>query len=141
MNVVDRLQHELRHNGHSVTNSRLLVCQTLAKHAPIGMREVITQLDGEVDRASIYRIIALFEELGIVRKIPIGWKYKLELSDKFTHHHHHAHCLSCKRIITLPEDKLLEQLIEKTAEKQGFAITDHHIELHGYCSNCQQKAP
>ena len=140
MNVAERLQYELRHNGYSMTNSRLLVCQTLAKHAPISMREVINRLGGKVDRASIYRIVALFEELGIVRKIPTGWKYKLELSDKFTHHHHHAHCLSCRQIITLPEDRLLEQSIEKIAQQQEFAITDHHIELHGYCSDCQQKA-
>lgn len=120
-----------------MTTTRTLVCQALATSAPLAMRELINELHGKVDRASIYRTISLFEELSIVRRIPIGWKYKLELSDKFTHHHHHAHCLRCKQIVTLAEDDQLEASIERVARNQNFTVTDHHIELRGYCSNCQ----
>jgi len=34
----------------------------------------------------------------------IGWKYKLELSNAFQHHHHHLTCLQCGGVTPLPED-------------------------------------
>ncbi len=135
----DNLRRELKGSGHNMTTSRVLVCQKLADTGPVTMRELVESLGKEVDRATVYRIISLFEELGIVRRIPIGWKHKLELSDKFIHHHHHAHCLTCRNIITLPEDSQLELAVERTASSHHFKVTDHHIELHGYCSECQKK--
>ena len=94
---------------------------------------------GQVDRASVYRAVDLFERLGIVQRLNTGWKYKLELSDKFAEHHHHLTCLRCGRTIAMNEGEL-EQLIGRLAEKHGFLPTAHQIEIQGLCAECQKMA-
>ena len=137
MNIHERLKRELKPQGYSTTEPRRLVCETLGEHGPMTMRELVAQIEAYVDRASVYRIVNLFERLGIIRRIPLGWKYKLELSDKFTDHHHHAHCRMCGKIVTLDEDSALERAIEKTAENASFAVEEHHLEMRGVCGDCQ----
>lgn len=137
MSFKDKLRNELMDAGHSTTSQRITICETLLKNKPLTMQQLVHLLEGAVDRASIYRSVALFEDLGIVRRIPLGWKYKLELSDKFTDHHHHAHCRMCGKIVTLDEDNSLELAIEKTAKTAGFATEEHHLEIQGVCGGCQ----
>lgn len=137
MTTQERFVHELKHNGHSVTKSREAVFQALQRYGPIDIRGLIRSVKTTVDRATVYRVIDLFETLNIVRRIPYGWKYKLELSDKFTDHHHHAHCIRCDELIMLSENTDLEKAIEQTAREHGIMPTEHHLEIYGYCINCR----
>lgn len=90
-----------------------------------------------VDRASVYRCVALFERLGIIQRLQTGWKYKLELSSDFHEHHHHATCLGCGASIVLPEDAALEQRFHDMAQAHGFSVQRHQLELQGYCRSCR----
>lgn len=90
------------------------------------------------DRTSLYRTIDLFIKLGIAERINIGWKYKIELSDKFSHHHHHLTCINCHKIIDIPEESYFEDYINNLAKKNNFAITRHQIEIEGLCQNCKK---
>ena len=89
-----------------------------------------------IDRASAYRTIELFEQLGIVQRLNTGWKYKIELSDKFTDHHHHVTCIQCGKTVAMNEQEL-EKFIEQIAHQHGFAPTAHQIEIQGLCQNCR----
>lgn len=100
------------------------------------MHEVLAK-SADVDRASVYRTVALFEALGIVQRLQIGWKYKLELSGDFVHHHHHLSCLQCGRIIALPEDTVLEKRLHALANTQNFLSQDHQLEIKGLCADCR----
>lgn len=133
------LIEKLKHHGYSSTKARIAVFMELQQNGPCSILELYSNLDTLLHRASIYRVIKLFEELGIVRRIQIGWKYKLELSDIFNDHHHHAHCISCQAIISLPLNNHLERLIFDDAEKQNFKVTGHNVELYGYCEQCHTK--
>lgn len=133
------LRDELKKHGHSVTRARKDVFIELQRSGPCTIAELNSKLSSGMHRASIYRTVQLFEEIGVVRRIQIGWKYKLELSDIFNDHHHHAHCVSCYKILSLPLNNQLERLIMIDAEKQGFEITEHNVELYGYCQQCQTK--
>jgi len=95
----------------------------------------------QIDRASVYRNIALFEQLGIVQRLQAGWKYKLELAGSFHEHHHHATCLNCGRAIDLPEDALLETRLHTLAKQYHFQVRRHQIELQGLCGQCSQTPP
>ncbi len=92
---------------------------------------------GRVDRASVYRAVELFERLGIVQRINTGWKYKLELSDKFAEHHHHLSCVNCGKTIDMNEVEL-EAAIDKLTAAHYFKPTAHQIEIQGLCAACQQ---
>jgi len=100
------------------------------------MREVVTACQDQVDRASVYRTIALFERIGVVQRLQIGWKYKLELSDAFHHHHHHLTCRQCGRTSPLPEDEQLEKRLKALASGQNFVMQGHQLEIQGLCQTC-----
>lgn len=131
------LQKILKENGYSLTAPRKVVCELLWDREPQSMRELTLQSRGKTDRASLYRTIALFEKLGIVQRIYIGWKYKIELSDIFTHHHHHISCLSCGKIVAITEEDEIEQLIQNLAAKHGFTAQNHQLEIRGLCQSCK----
>lgn len=128
----------LKKAGFSLTKPRRTVFEALLGHEPQAMSEVIAAAKG-VDRASIYRIIELFEKLGIVHRLQIGWKYKLELSDQFSKHHHHLTCLNCGKIVALPENAIFEDYIRAFAIDYGFELKDHQLEIRGLCQACQKK--
>ena len=92
----------------------------------------------KADRASVYRAVELFERLGIVQRLHTGWKYKLELTDKFAAHHHHLTCLTCGRVVPMNE-AALEQVIAELAAAHQFTPSAHQIELQGYCAQCRAK--
>lgn len=101
------------------------------------MHELVKRA-GAVDRASVYRAVGLFERLGIVQRLNTGWKYKIELTDRFSEHHHHLTCTQCGKTIAMNESEL-ELLISRLAAHHHFAPTAHQIEIQGLCSNCQKE--
>ncbi len=133
---LEQFKKTLKKNRQSVTQTRLAVFQALQDKEPQTMREVVEACTGEADRASIYRTIALFERLGIVQRLQIGWKYKLELSDAFHHHHHHLTCARCGRTIPLPEDRQMEARLYTLARGRNFIMQGHQLEIQGLCETC-----
>lgn len=128
----------LKDNGQSVTRQRLLVFELLAGQEQLSMHELYERAKDQLDRASLYRIITLFEKLGIVRRVNIGWKYKLELSDMFAEHHHHLTCLECHKVIPIHESEL-EGVINQLASAHEFTPLEHQIEIQGYCAGCANR--
>jgi len=137
MDSVDKFRQTLKSEGQSVTNARCSVFEALLHQEPLTMGELVARCV-KIDRASVYRAIALFEELGIVQRLQTGWKYKVELSGAFHHHHHHATCLLCGHTAVLSEDTTIEARLHKLAHLVKFKLERHQIELQGYCAACQE---
>jgi len=133
-----QFRHIMAENGHRLTAAREATFRLLLDTEPLSMREVLARSEGQPDRVSIYRSIELFEQLGIVQRIYIGWKYKLELSDEFVAHHHHLSCLQCGRIIDIHDEEHIDEFIQAMAAQYGFAPRRHQFEVDGYCSECQK---
>ena len=125
----------LRTSGHSITKVRLAVFGALIGHEPLSIHQLIDKL-GNIDRASVYRTVGLFERLGIVQRLHTGWKYKLELSDRFAEHHHHLTCSHCGHTIAMNELEL-EKIIADLSSRHDFAPSSHQIEVQGLCANCR----
>ncbi len=89
------IKEVLRDNNLSVTKQRLLVFNVLGKHhEPISIKQLHDLTKESVDRVSLYRIVEVFENANIIKRVQIGWKYKLELSDQFHAHHHREQILA-----------------------------------------------
>lgn len=129
----------LKQHGHSLTKPRLAVFNALLGKEPVSMHKLVVMVPG-VDRASVYRTVSLLEELGIVLRINIGWKYKLELSDAFSAHHHHISCIACSKTIALNEHAL-ERVVDRLSAAHDFTPTAHQIEIQGLCSSCRAASP
>jgi Fur family ferric uptake transcriptional regulator len=131
------LRKILEENNYKVTKGRLLIFKQLYGQEPQSMASLVTSTATSIDRVSVYRIVTLYEKLGVVKRINIGWKYKLELSDIFLDHHHHASCLGCGRMVAIEENKEVEKMIENLGKASGFTLISHQLELQGYCSECK----
>lgn len=132
----DTLKVILKDNGSSLTRTRQLIFDLLLNQEPQSMQVLASRAKDQVDRATVYRTVELFERLGIVNRLNIGWKYKIELSDLFSGHHHHMHCSNCGRVLDLPSNPMLEMMIETLAVKANFAPRSHQLEIYGLCPNC-----
>lgn len=126
----------LKTHGHSLTSTRQSVLSAFNDHEPLTMTQLVARIP-QVDRASVYRTVALFESLGILNRLTQGWKYQLELSDLFGHHHHHVTCTSCGQVVTTAEPAELEAIITQLAAEVGFTSISHSLELTGICQSCQ----
>ena len=127
----------LKEHGYSVTGARIAVFDALVGKEPTNMHDLVNSVKN-VDRASVYRSIELFEQLSIAQRIYTGWKYKIELTDTFMGHHHHLTCTNCGRTIAMSQHEL-EGFIDSIAKQHGFAPSAHQIEIQGLCPACQHK--
>lgn len=88
----------------------------------------------QADQATIYRILTLFSEKGLIKKIELKeGKFRYEIAGN---DHHHIICESCGKIEDI-SDCSLEGLEKNIAKKKGFSINSHSLEFYGICSNCK----
>lgn len=133
---LQKVKATLKEVHHSATRSRLAVFTQLAKAGPMSVGALAHQLQEDVDRATVYRTVELYEKLGIVNRIWHGFKHQVELSEIFTPHHHHALCQQCGKTVDITSSEL-EAALTSLAKKHQFLTLNHAVELTGYCKNCQ----
>lgn len=135
--MIDRLTQTLKSSGSSFTKSRKTVFENLAKFGPTTTASLAERCRPQLDRATVYRTVELFEQLGIVNRIWHGFKSQIELSEIFTPHHHHALCQNCGKSIDIINPEL-EKLLSNIAKEHKFLAVGHVLELTGYCQACQK---
>jgi Fur family transcriptional regulator, ferric uptake regulator len=135
---ITALTAALKRRGYSLTMARKTVFVVLTEHGALTMHELILNCPA-IDRASVYRTIVLFESLAITHRVHIGWKYRVELSDSFDHHHHHATCTRCGKNVVLEEDPAFETAIQQLANQYNFSVVSHQVELSGICAVCKMR--
>lgn len=126
----------LKDAGHSITVPRIAVFDYLLGRGPVTINEVIDATLLRADRASIYRALELFRELGIIQDVVIGGHRVIELSENFSSHHHHLTCINCGHTLDIT-DKAIEKRMNSLAEYFGFESVGHQVEISGLCANCR----
>jgi len=132
--------HLLRSNKLKVTQPRLRVLEIVStKTAAISQPELEKILGNEIDRVTLYRILASFEEKGILHKIfdlHGTATYAICSTKCSAHHHHDQHvhfiCSVCNSIHCLDEISLPQINLPS-----GFSLYSIAINAVGLCKNCQ----
>jgi len=139
MNTVlyERFYSDLKESGHSSTKERKVLFKTLEQFSPISITELEKKLSYRINRSTIYRNLELFEKLQFIKKVYIGWKYKIELSEKYSPHHHHITCTNCKSVTAIESSELFENEISELARIYRFEQSAHQLEIQGLCQNCK----
>jgi len=98
----------------------------------------IRKVDNLISLSTVYRILEIFIDKGIVLKsnFPDNNKCVFEI-DKLVHNHHLV-CLKCKKVVYVSGCPLTE--FERHVEQQtSFNIIKHKLEMYGYCNNCNDE--
>ena len=138
---VEHARAVLDQAGHRKARARnalidLLAIQPCALSA-LEIEDRLREGDQRVARASIYRILELLGEHGLVARLELGdGTTRYELIDPGGEHHHHLMCDSCGRVVPF-DDRELERAIERLARRLEFRTDDHEVVLHGACRDCQ----
>ena len=119
--------------GVKLTEQRKIIAKVMSEstdHPDVDeLYKRVSQIDSKISIATVYRTVKLFEESGILAKHDFkGGKARYEeLSES-----HHDHLIDVKTgdIIEFVDDEI-EKLQKKVAEKYGYKLVDHKLELYG----------
>jgi Fur family ferric uptake transcriptional regulator len=130
----------LQEAGHRRGGARTAVVEALAAHqcavTALDLDEELARRRPRVARASVYRALEQLEQLGLVQRIEVARGVAgYERVDPTGHHHHHAICRDCGRMVPF-EDRSLERAIGKLCESMDFDVTEHDVVLRGRCQRC-----
>ena len=87
----------------------------------------VSKIDPKISIATVYRTVKLFEEAGILIKHDFkAGKARYEINDD----HNHLIDIKSGEIIEFVDEEI-EKLQKKIAEKYGYTLVDHKLELYG----------
>ncbi len=87
----------------------------------------VSKIDPKISIATVYRTVKLFEEAGILVKHDFkAGKARYEINDD----HNHLIDIKSGEIIEFVDEEI-EKLQKKIAEKHGYTLVDHKLELYG----------
>ena len=93
----------------------------------------VSKIDAKISIATVYRTVKLFEEAGILAKHDFkGGKARYEELNEG--HHDHLIDIKSGEIIEFVNNEI-EELQKKVAEKYGYQLVDHKLELYGIKKN------
>lgn len=129
---------ELRVHGYRLTPQRQLIIDTLRRldgHvAASTLYEAVHALSPALDRATVYRTLHLFVELGVVVSAEINNQTVYEIAHP--NPHHHLVCTACGDVQVL-SDNHFDHLATHLLAEHGFAADLAHLTIAGRCHKCR----
>ena len=119
--------------GVKLTDQRKIIAKVMSDssdHPDVDeLYKRVSKIDSKISIATVYRTVKLFEEIGILAKHDFkGGKARYEeLSEG---HHDHLIDIKTGEIIEFVDEDI-EKLQKKVAEKYGYDLVDHKLELYG----------
>ena len=131
--VSDRIEKLCIEKGMRMTEQRRVIARVLSTAADHPDVEELHRrahaVDPHISIATVYRTVRLFEEAGILDRHDFGdGRSRYEPAPET--HHDHLINVETGRVIEFVDPEL-EALQRKIAEKLGFRLVDHRMELYG----------
>ena len=135
--MVDKLEQKFQAKGVKLTDQRRIIARVILEskeaygesdHPDVDeLYNRVSKIDQKISIATVYRTVKLFEEAGILTKHDFKTgKARYELNDD----HNHLIDIKTGEIIEFVDDEI-NQLQQKIAEKYGYTLVDHKLELYG----------
>ena len=130
---MNNIEEKCKIKGVRLTDQRRIIAKVMSNsndHPDVDeLHKRINKVDKKISIATVYRTVKLFEESGIVAKHDFkGGKARYEEAPE--EHHDHLIDINSGQIIEFV-DKDIEILQNKVAQKLGYKLVDHKLELYG----------
>ena len=136
---VDTIEQKCLAKGVKLTEQRRIIAKIISDskieygesdHPDVDeLYKRVSKVDSKISIATVYRTVKLFEEAGILTKHDFkGGKARYEAM--IESHHDHLIDIKTGEIIEFVDDEI-EKLQKKVAEKYGYELVDHKLELYG----------
>ena len=131
--MTDTIEKKCLTKGVKLTDQRRLIAKIMSEsqdHPDVDeLYNRVIKIDSKISIATVYRTVKLFEELGILTKHDFkGGKARYEEISEG--HHDHLIDIKTGEIIEFLDEEI-ESLQNKVAEKYGYKLVDHKLELYG----------
>jgi Fur family ferric uptake transcriptional regulator len=135
----ERFREFIREHGLKSTRQRDEIANWFFQHkghlsADQIYRDVKEVVPG-IGFSTVYRTMTLLVEAGLVSERHFGDGEALY--ENVHGHHDHCICTKCGRILEF-EDDTIEALQRAVAERHGFLLMSHKMELYGVCASCRE---
>ncbi len=135
--MTETIEHKCIAKGVKLTDQRRIIAKVMSEsqdHPDVDeLYNRVSKIDSKISIATVYRTVKLFEEAGIVAKHDFkGGKARYEQLNES--HHDHLIDIKTGEIIEFVDDEI-EKLQQKVAEKYGYKLVDHKLELYGIKKN------
>ena len=137
--MLETIEEKCQKNGVKLTDQRRIIARVISEskktygesdHPDVDeLYSRVSKIDPKISIATVYRTVKLFEESGILTKHDFkGGKARYEELNES----HHDHLIDVKtgEIIEFVDEEI-EKLQKKVAEKYGYDLVDHKLELYG----------
>ena len=136
---MSKIEDKCKEKGVRLTDQRKIIAKVMSDskikygskdHPDVDeLHKRVNSIDEKISIATVYRTVKLFEEAGIVEKHDFkGGKARYEQSPDT--HHDHLIDVNSGEIIEFVDEEI-ENLQNKIAEKHGYKLVDHRLELYG----------
>jgi Fur family transcriptional regulator, ferric uptake regulator len=139
--ALEGFSKHLKKHGLRLTAERRellsLVCSMRGHFSPDQLVERVKSKRLTVSRATVYRILPVLVEAGLIQQSLLSeGQTRFEVTWN-KDHHDHLICSACNKVIEF-QDSTIEILQREIANKYGFALEHHVMELVGRCRDCRQ---
>ncbi len=133
----DTIEQKCLSKGVKLTEQRRIIAKVISEskeaygksdHPDVDeLYNRVSKIDPKISIATVYRTVKLFEEAGILVKHDFkAGKARYEINDD----HNHLIDIKTGEIIEFVDEEI-EKLQKKVAEKYGYTLVDHKLELYG----------
>ena len=141
----DKLEEKFQKKGLKLTDQRRTIARVILEskeaygesdHPDVDeLYSRVSKIDPKISIATVYRAVKLFEEAGILTKHDFkSGKARYELNDD----HNHLIDIKTGEIIEFVDEEI-DKLQKKVAEKYGYKLVDHKLELYGVKVNSKDE--
>ena len=145
--MTDTIEQKCISKGVKLTDQRKIIARVISEskteygesdHPDVDeLYSRVSKIDPKISIATVYRTVKLFEEAGILTKHDFkGGKARYEAIVES--HHDHLIDIKTGEIIEFVDDEI-EKLQKKVAEKHGYKLVDHKLELYGVKVNSKDE--
>ena len=131
--TIETIEQRCISKGVKLTDQRRIIARVMSEaddHPDVDeLYTRVSKIDTKISIATIYRTVKLFEEAGILTKHDFkGGKARYE--EMRESHHDHLIDVKTGEIFDFVDDEI-EKLQKKVADKYGYELVDHKLELYG----------